>query len=287
MARLTPPLKWHGGKQYLAERFVELMPRHLHYVEPFAGGLAVLFAKPYEGISEVVNDMHGELTNFWSVLRDVDEFERFHRMVEATPFSEVEWDRAKANRGQPDLDEVERAFWFFVFCRQSMSGRMTSFAPLTRNRTRRGMNEQASAWLGAVEGLPAVHSRLKRVVVLNRPAIEVIRKNDEPGTMFYLDPPYLHETRATTTEYGPNEMGEAQHSELLEVLSGLEGAFMLSGYQSDLYADFAKRYGWSLKSFELPNNAASGSSKRRMVECLWANFDLDSPPKILKFKLKR
>ena len=39
---LTPPLKYHGGKTNLARRIVELMPPHLHYVEPFAGGLAVL-----------------------------------------------------------------------------------------------------------------------------------------------------------------------------------------------------------------------------------------------------
>ena len=38
------PLKTHGGKRYLAERLVALMPPHTHYVEPFAGGLSVLFA---------------------------------------------------------------------------------------------------------------------------------------------------------------------------------------------------------------------------------------------------
>jgi DNA adenine methylase len=32
------PLKTHGGKHYLARKIVGLMPRHLHYVEPFAGG---------------------------------------------------------------------------------------------------------------------------------------------------------------------------------------------------------------------------------------------------------
>ena len=40
--RLAQPLKWWGGKHYLAKKIIELMPRHLHYVEPYAGGLAVL-----------------------------------------------------------------------------------------------------------------------------------------------------------------------------------------------------------------------------------------------------
>jgi len=42
---LTQPLKWYGGKHYLAQRIIDRMPRHLHYVEPFGGGLAVLLAK--------------------------------------------------------------------------------------------------------------------------------------------------------------------------------------------------------------------------------------------------
>lgn len=44
MTSLTPPLKWHGGKHYLSSRLVAMMPPHTHYVEPFAGGLAVLLA---------------------------------------------------------------------------------------------------------------------------------------------------------------------------------------------------------------------------------------------------
>ena len=32
---IAPPLKWHGGKHYLADRIIALMPPHVHYVEPF------------------------------------------------------------------------------------------------------------------------------------------------------------------------------------------------------------------------------------------------------------
>lgn len=42
---LSQPLKWHGGKHYLAQKIIDLMPKHLHYVEPFGGGLAVLLNK--------------------------------------------------------------------------------------------------------------------------------------------------------------------------------------------------------------------------------------------------
>ncbi len=47
---LTPPLKWWGGKHYLAKRIIDLMPPHVHYVEAYAGGLAVLLEKDPCGV---------------------------------------------------------------------------------------------------------------------------------------------------------------------------------------------------------------------------------------------
>ena len=77
------------------------------------------------------------------------------------------------------------------------------------------MNEQASSWLSAVEGLQDVHQRLKSVVILNDNACKVIGQQDGPHTLFYCDPPYLHETRTVTSAYG-HEMTESDHLQLAE-----------------------------------------------------------------------
>lgn len=270
-------LKWHGGKQYLARRIISLMLPHLHYIEPYFGGGAVLFARNPENVSEVVNDVNLDLTNFWCVLQGSDSFRAFQRLCEATPFSEVEW---RENRRELDewpvpdemvSDRVVRAWRFFVCCRQSLAGRMKSFTGITRTRTRRGMNNEVSAWLSAVEGLPAVHERLRRVLILNRDALDVIRGQDGPDTFFYLDPPYLHETRTTTNGYAC-EMTADQHAALLDLLAGLEGKFILSGYRSALYDVVAEKAGWRRIDVEIANHAAGGESKRRMTECLWLNY---------------
>ena len=194
-------------------------------------------------------------------------------MVESTPFSHMEFEAAHdAFKAESlELRDVRAAVAFFIACRQSMSGRMDSFAPLTRNRTRRGMNEQASAWLNCVEGLPIVHARLKRVVILNRPAVEVIRQQDGPRTLLYLDPPYLHETRVTTGEYA-HEMSEAQHAELLNVLGDIKGRFVLSGYPSGLYEAAEKRYGWRHVDFDIANHSSSAKEKKRAIERVWMNY---------------
>lgn len=281
--KLTQSIKWHGGKHYLADRIVSVMPPRcknpnapapddpgwLHYVEPYFGGGSVLLAMDPEGISEVANDLSGELTNFWRVLQDQQQFQILKLWLDTTPFSESEFQIAT---GTDAIGPTTQAYSFFVGCRQSLAGRMQGFASITRSRTRRGMNEQVSAWLNAVEGLPAVHARLKRVLILNRDALDVIRQQDGPRTLFYLDPPYLHETRATNGEYGEHEMTRVQHLALLQTLGGIEGRLLLSGYHSDLYDKFAHDYGWKCHEFKIDNKAAGGKSKRQMVECVWTNY---------------
>lgn len=278
-SRIPSPLKVHGGKAPLANRLVALFPPHLHYVEPFAGSLAVLLAKDPQGVSEVVNDLNADLVCFWSVLRCQEDFAHFQRICQATPFSEDIWREARRvlqeNAGQDDTflasDPVRRAWMFFVCCRQSLAGRQASFAPLSRRRTRRGMNEQASAWLSAVEGLPEVHARLKRVVVLNRPALEVIRQQDGPDTLFYIDAPYMHATRSAPRVYA-NEMTDQDHEELVALLRKVQGKVMVSMYPHPLYDRLYTHDGWRLIQFDRANQAAGGKVKRRMVECLWMNY---------------
>src|SRR5262249_5656803 len=143
------------------------------------------------------------------------------------------------------------------------------FVTPVRNRTRRGMQEHCSAWLSAVEGLPAVHARLRRVLILNRPALDGIRSEDGPRTLFYLDPPYLTETRVSKSAYGPFEMTADDHNELLETLAGIRGRFLLSGYHSALYDSFARRHGWHCTDFLVVNQASGAASKRTMCEAVW------------------
>ena len=242
-------------------------PGYLAYVEPYFGGGAVLLANDPEGVSEVVNDLNGELTNFWRVLASPDTFADFQRSVEAVPFSEKEWNDS-VNEGLK-WPNTGAAINFFIRCRQSLAGRMKSFTGITKTRTRRGMNNEVSAWLTCIEGLPAVHERLKRVLIVGPDdAINVIRKHDGPRTLYYLDPPYLHSTRATTGEYA-HEMSDSDHRGLLNALAVLKGRFLLSGYHSALYDERAKMHGWICHEKQINNHASGAKQKPLMTECVW------------------
>ncbi len=262
---LTQPLKWHGGKYYLAKRLIPLMPLHTHYVEPFFGGGAVLLNKDPDNVSEVVNDIHEELISFWRVLQQPDDFARFQRIIDAVPFSQVEWDEST----KPTNDKIQRAVRFFIRCRQSRAGKFDCFATLSRNRLRRRMNEQASAWMTAVEGLPAVAARLRRVVILNNDAVDVIRQQDGEHTLFYLDPPYVHDTRSTDGDY-EFEMSLDQHAAMVETIRQCRGKVLLSGYPNELYDRELRD--WNHNEFQIDNKASSAKRKRIMTERVWMNF---------------
>jgi DNA adenine methylase len=281
-------VKWHGGKHYLAEWIVSHFPPHLHYVEPFFGGGAVLFARDpgrnwmeghplaetlgngslrghHSGASEVINDIHLELTNFWKVLQDPQKFEQLQRRLELTPFSQVEWEAAFEEGG----DEIERAAKFFIRYRQSRQAIGKDFATLSRARTRQNSNEQAAAWLSCVRGLPEAHQRLRGVVILCQDAVDAIRKQDGPYTLFYCDPPYVHESRTVTSCY-EHEMHEGEHRRLLETLLAAEGKVILSGYHNRLYDDMLS--GWRVAEREIDNKSGSGKTKEKRVEVLWMNY---------------
>lgn len=262
----TQPLKWHGGKFYLAKKIVELFPeKYLHYVEPFFGGGAVFFANNLEGKSAVINDLNMDLMNFWQVLQSKNQFIDFYDEICQSPFSELLWNQAD-NEGDP----ITKAIKFFIHMRQSRQGLGKDFATLTRRRTRRGKNEQVSSWQTAVQSLPHFREKILDTVILCRTALDVIKQQDGLKTLFYLDPPYLHETRSTTNAY-EYEMTFEDHEDLIKQIRKCIGFVVLSGYPSDLYNSLL--FDWRTVDFEIDNKASSADEKEIKTERLWLNYD--------------
>lgn len=268
---ISSPLKRHGGKAYLASDIRKLFAPHTRYAEPYFGSGAVLFSSDGDDVAEFANDIELELTNFWNVLKSVDWFEQFRREIEATPFSQWEFRASQImQNAEKHVAGPLTAVSFFVRNRQSRQALGKDFATPT-SRLRRRMNEQVSAWLSAVDGLPEFHARLRRVEIRCMEARDFIKELDSPETLFYCDPPYVHGTRSTTGEY-KHEMDEQDHVELLIKLARIKGKFVLSGYRCAMYDDFAKMHKWRRVDFDLPNNASSASTKERKIECVWINY---------------
>lgn len=265
-ARKRIAFGWYGGKFAHLEWLLPLLPECRHYVEPFAGSAAVLLNREPSPL-ETYNDIDGEVTNFFRVLRN--QTDRLLKRIALTPFSREEFYKAvQSSTGK--VSDLERARRFFVRARQVRTG-LAQTASLGRwanckNTSRRGMSGVVSRWLGSVESLPAIADRLLRVQIENRPADEVIRLYDDTDTLFYCDPPYPWESRGDTRAYG-FEFSDDSHRRLAEQLGTIQGMAAVSGYRCDLmdtlYRDW-RRIDATAKQCH--------SSKGPRAEALWVNY---------------
>jgi DNA adenine methylase len=111
-----------GGKAGLADKIIPYIPPHITYSEPCCGGMAVLLNKPPSPV-EVVNDINGDIVNFWRVLRD--QRDAFIAALQATPYARDEYAACDlAWRRQDPATDVERARRWYVLMRQSFGERM-------------------------------------------------------------------------------------------------------------------------------------------------------------------
>ena len=78
---MTGPLAYIGGKNRVAKKIIEIFPEHTTYVEAFAGGAQVFFHKEPSKV-EVLNDMDGEIVNFFRICQvHYEELLRYSRFV--------------------------------------------------------------------------------------------------------------------------------------------------------------------------------------------------------------
>lgn len=66
---IPAPFPWFGGKSRAASLVWERFGDVANYIEPFAGSLAVLLARPTEPRIETVNDLDCYLANFWRAVK--------------------------------------------------------------------------------------------------------------------------------------------------------------------------------------------------------------------------
>jgi len=259
---MRPPIKWYGGKRYLADWIVSHFPPHRIYLEPFGGGASVLLSKPPVEV-ETYNDIDLRLTRFFRVLRDAgDEFVKRAGLI---PYSQVEFEAAA--HYPPLGNDLDKAICDFVRWRQSFAGKGQSWS-YTTGRARGGMAGDVNAWWTAIESLPQVIDRIRRVQFICQSAFEAIPRFDHEEGLIYCDPPYLHETRCPqSTNVYHAEMTDKEHRQLAELLSRCKAAVVLSGYDSPLYREMYA--GWHKVTTDIANHAAGGRTKSREVECLW------------------
>jgi DNA adenine methylase len=210
---MAGPLSYIGGKNRLAKRVIEIFPEHTTYVEAFAGGAQVFFRKEPSKV-EVLNDLDGEIVNFYRVCQQ--HYEELLRYFEFAVVSREWFDLLKATNPQT-LTDIQRAARHLYLLRNC-------FASLVLNPVYHRNVIQSPSF--NLESLPKLienaHKRLQRVQLECAPYEEVIRRFDRPTTVFYLDPPYWGR------KLYRHNLGEADFEKLAGQLRKIRGNFILS-----------------------------------------------------------
>lgn len=267
---MKPPFAYYGGKTTLAEQITSLFPPHSHYVEPFAGSMAVLLAKPRSDM-ETVNDLDGDLMTFWQVLRDrPDDLERACLL---TPHARAEHEASYDLDVTDDLERARRV-WVLLSQGRGSTLRKTGWRFY---RDPAGSTYSMPDYLTAYAGrIAPAAARLHGVSLECRGGLEVIRDyGKHPNVLLYCDPPYLATSRSSTN-YRHEMHRENEHRCLADALHESRASVILSGYPSPLYDELYRDWyridlaAWTGNG--IPNGATKVDGKR--TEVLWSNREL-------------
>jgi DNA adenine methylase len=128
----------------------------------------------------------------------------------------------------------------------------------------------ADDWLGWPVAIEHFTRRLAGVIIENRPAAKVIEANDDPHTLFYVDPPYMFDVRSQKRKAGDlyhgykHELEDDDHVALLAQLRACQGMVVLSGYAHALYDDV-------LTDWRRVTKATQADRREAREEVLWIN----------------
>ncbi|WP_107039980.1 DNA adenine methylase [Brumimicrobium mesophilum] len=256
------PISYYGGKQMMLPRILPIIPQHKIYVEAFFGGGAVFWSKE-ESEVEVINDLNGQVINFYRQLKSNSR--ELKERVESTPYSRESYKQAMVVYNAPYLfNEVTRAWSFWVATVQGFSNKIGSWRCAQNTNKECKLLENKKLLIS-----DETSQRLKHVQIESKDAIKLILKHDTPDTFFYLDPPYVDSNQG---HYGGYM--QSHFDELLDTLRTIKGKFLLSSYPNAKLKELTDLEGWSSIGNDLPLSA-SATAGRRKVEMLTFNYDLN------------
>lgn len=272
---MRPIVSYYGGKQKQAHNIVPLIPKHTVYVEPFAGGAAVFFAKPWPNTEssdhyrEVLNDKDEQLINFYRVLQAPEKREALIERLSVTLYSEAEHAKAKDLKSG---DDVCRAWAYYVNISMSFSNEL-------HGGWRRGVfgNNLADTWAARIARLPEYLKRMSSVHIACDDALKIIKQWDSPQTFFYCDPPY---PGAHQGHYGGYTVEDFQA--LVSTLNECQGSFILSNYEqtdAQIPSDW-ERFEFSATAssrgragYDRSKKADESDQNRQRTEIVWRRFN--------------
>lgn len=263
--------KWFGGKNSMFNNILEQFPdkgTYDTYIEPFGGSFAIGFHTPEDKIApiEIYNDLYNNVYSLFKVLSDEKLFNQFKKLCDCSYYNEYFRQQFREELKRNDIDDLQRAFYFFYVNRSSHNG----IGGFSMNRVvRRNMAKSVSDYLSTVDRLPEIHQRLSKVMVLHRDGIKLMEKYSSPNVFIYADPPYVLSTRSSAERYVV-DMTDEQQEQFVETCINSKAKLLISGYDNDLYNKLTDN---GFEKLQFTVNTISGNRKpKTKKETLWKNY---------------
>lgn len=276
---MRTPISYYGGKQQLKNTLLEMIPKdHVDYCEGFVGGGTLFWAKE-PSKQDIINDINGEVYNFYKVCQDKKKFLLLKEKIKTALNSrELHQEMNNIYKNKEKFDEVERAFAFYYMTNFSFNNSINSgwkFGKGTNGR-KRGLHFKSK--IDSFDN--AIFERLKTVQIDNVDILRFIKNWDTEKTFFYLDPPY---PEANQGHYQKEGFTMESFVKLLEKLQTIKGKFLLSSYDYPQLTEFVKKNkNWKQIKKEMPlssSNRNKNEKQGRKVEVFTFNYEL---PKVNK-----
>src|ERR1700758_5232255 len=163
------PLPYIGGKNRLAKKIISMLPEHITYVEPFAGGAQVLFHKTPSAV-EVLNDLDFDIVNFFRVCQwHYQELIRYLKFCLASR----KLHELHTKTDPATLTDIQRAGRFFYLQKNSFGGL------ILKQRFHYGVAQPSNYNPERIaEIIERAHQRLARVQIESLPYELVLEKFD-------------------------------------------------------------------------------------------------------------
>ncbi len=256
---MKTPITYYGGKQMLVKHLLVLIPDHRLYCEPFFGGGALFFAKP-KSETEVINDLNGEVVNFYKVLQT--NYSELEKEVKSTLHSRELFNKAREIYKNPSKhSELKRAWAFWTLTNQGFAGMVTSWGfGNTPSKEKSLANKRDDFSV-------AYSERLRTVQIECTDALKVMERCDGKDSFLYLDPPYFNSDMGHYKGYT-----EKDYTQLLEKAARLKGKFLLSSYPSPVLNRFIKKHRWHVQKIT-KSVAVTKNTDKQKTEMMVFNYD--------------
>lgn len=248
---MITPLSYQGSKRNLAQKIISYFPPHSLYVEPFFGSGSIFFSKKPVKYN-VLNDLNGDVINFWRVC--YEKIDALIGLLEVTPYmleifkiyskSENDVERACAFIGLSNLSLYgcgDTLKFGFFNCKQTTSQKLIEF----QKNIFQDINTQ--------------FTNCTAIDVISK--ISIGRQNEIEKTFAYLDPPYFG-----TEGYDNCPKWTLKNlDELLTAYSKIK--FAISEFDTPEVIEVFKKHNLNINIIGERNNI-----KNRRVEILATNY---------------